>query len=259
MNAKISVVTVCYNACEIVEKTILSVISQTYNQIEYIVIDGNSKDGTQDIIKRYQDKINYYISEPDRGIYDAMNKGIAAASGEYILFMNAGDTFYNENVLSDWTESIDNQNADVYYGDVLYNYPYGERYMKAMPLKDIRWTMVFSHQSVMVASNILKKRLFNLSYKYAADYDCLLRCYMENKSFLYTPIPISIVEMDKGATASNFCASKKEVLDIHRSCGYSFIERYRFFITMMIKYYIHTTIKHFVPTMLISKIQDKKQ
>ena len=100
-NPLISVVTVSYNAVTTIEKTILSVINQNYSNIEYIVIDGGSIDGTVDIIKKYADKITYWVSEPDKGIYDAMNKGIIVATGEWINFMNTGDTFYNENVFSE--------------------------------------------------------------------------------------------------------------------------------------------------------------
>ena len=85
----ITVVTICYNAVDTIEETIKSVIEQTYPNIEYIVIDGGSKDGTVDIIKKYQDKISYWVSEPDRGIYDAMNKGTMKANGRWINFMNS--------------------------------------------------------------------------------------------------------------------------------------------------------------------------
>ena len=251
----ISVITVCFNAQRVIEHTLQSVISQTYKNREYIVIDGNSNDGTQKLIEQNDSNIDYYLSECDRGIYDAMNKGIKAAKGDYILFMNAGDIFCSSSSISDWVSEINGRNADVYYGDVIYRYPYGDRYMKALPLYYIKKMMVFSHQSVLVSSKILKDRDFDISYRYAADYDCLLRCYLGDKTFLYTPIPISIVEMDKGATASNFCASKKEVLNIHKSCGYSAISRYAYFLSMMTKYYLHSTIKYVIPSSLIRKIQ----
>lgn len=92
---KISVITVCYNAVDTLEKTIQSVLEQTYHNIEYIIIDGGSTDGTVEIIHRYVDYLAYWVSEPDRGIYDAMNKGIERATGEWVNFMNAGDYFYN--------------------------------------------------------------------------------------------------------------------------------------------------------------------
>ena len=116
---KISVVTVCYNAADTIEKTILSVLNQTYHDIEYIIIDGGSTDGTVEIIRKYADKIAYWVSEPDKGIYDAMNKGIEVATGEWINFMNAGDRFYKSDVIKlifdnmNCLVNIDNPVADI--------------------------------------------------------------------------------------------------------------------------------------------------
>ena len=116
----ISIITISYNAVKDIENTILSVLNQTYPNIEYIIIDGGSTDGTLDIIKKYQDKITYWVSEPDKGIYDAMNKGTLKATGEWLNFMNAGDTFYNEQVLENVFRDNNWENTDVIYGDVIY-------------------------------------------------------------------------------------------------------------------------------------------
>ena len=90
----ITIITVAYNAVKDIENTILSVLNQTYPNIEYIIIDGGSTDGTLDIIKKYEDKISYWVSEPDKGIYDAMNKGIVKANGDYLFFLGADDKEY---------------------------------------------------------------------------------------------------------------------------------------------------------------------
>ena len=123
MKPRISIITVAYNAESYIEDTIQSVISQTYDQIEYIIIDGQSKDGTLEICKKYKDHINILISEPDNGLYDAMNKGIAMASGEVIGILNADD-FYNSNeVLSEVAEAFNNESIDLTYGDLVYVNP----------------------------------------------------------------------------------------------------------------------------------------
>ena len=109
---KISIVTVTYNCKDTVEKTIQNVLKQTYPNIEYIVIDGNSTDGTKEIIERYADRLAYWVSEPDKGIYDAMNKGIKAATGDWILFRNSGDYFFEPSTVEkvfDWYKKKNNR------------------------------------------------------------------------------------------------------------------------------------------------------
>ena len=112
-NLRISVITVCLNASKTIEQTILSIINQTYDNIEYIIIDGVSTDGTLDIIKKYESKISLCQSEPDNGIYDAMNKGLKLATGDFLIFMGADDVFYNENVIYKVASEIDNYD-DIY-------------------------------------------------------------------------------------------------------------------------------------------------
>lgn len=178
---KISVVTVSYNAVATIEETILSVVDQTCDNIEYIVIDGGSTDGTVDIIKRYAEggseygkhnnSISYWVSEPDKGIYDAMNKGIAAATGDYINFMNAGDCFFNNDIIAK-SLSVIKKNNEVYYGDVL-------EIKKGKIIG--RYGGYFStykfaientcHQSMFLPVNILKKRPYRIEYRILADYE----------------------------------------------------------------------------------------
>ena len=117
---KISIITINYNNCEGLRRTIESVVNQTCRDFEYIIIDGGSTDGSVDVIKRYADNIDYWVSEPDKGIYNAMNKGVAVAKGEYCLFMNSGDTFYSNDVIKLVYKKAD-FNSDIIAGDVARN------------------------------------------------------------------------------------------------------------------------------------------
>lgn len=138
----ISIVTVSYNAVLTIEQTILSVINQTYPNVEYIIIDGGSTDGTVDIIKKYEDKIAYWVSEPDKGIYDAMNKGGLKATGDFIQFLNAGDWFENEYVIEkifkDWYKRV-----DVIYGDMIIRRSDGVYYAKLKICHILKMTFLY--------------------------------------------------------------------------------------------------------------------
>ena len=115
---KFSIITVTYNAEKVLEDTIQSVIAQTYHHIEYIIVDGASKDGTLSIINRYRSHIHTVVSEPDKGLYDAMNKGIALASGDYLCFLNAGDCFHEDDTLQQMVHTINgNELPDILYGE----------------------------------------------------------------------------------------------------------------------------------------------
>lgn len=141
----ISVVTVSYNAVSTIEQTILSVINQTYPHIEYLIIDGGSTDGTVDVIKKYADKMAYWVSEPDKGIYDAMNKGIKIAIGEWTLMMNSGDYFAGNDVLQKVFLNNIPQDKTFLYGDIYVFQPNGKQI-----LLSLSWEKgVLIHQAVI--------------------------------------------------------------------------------------------------------------
>lgn len=187
----ISIITISYNAAKDIENTILSVLKQTYPNIEYIIIDGGSTDGTLDIIKKYQDRISYWVSEPDKGIYDAMNKGTLKATGMWLNFMNAGDTFYDEQILEKVFKDKDWSNTDVIYGDVVYIHPDREDIRKAVPLKRIKVGIPFCHQSVFVRTKLQQKYLFDTTYKICADYDFFHTLYKKGYSFKYKELIVA--------------------------------------------------------------------
>jgi glycosyltransferase involved in cell wall biosynthesis len=211
-NPLISIITVVYNGASILEETILSVINQTYDNVEYIIIDGKSTDGTIDIIKKYEDKIALWSSERDSGIYDAMNKGIDKATGEWINFMNAGDSFASPNVLESifYNHSYD---VDVIYGDVLYlNNNKGEILIQPADLSNLWKGMRFVHQSSFVRTSLMKEYHYDTNYKIAADYNFLFQLYHQHYRFLY--IPISISRFAAGGLSDNNPKGIKECIKI---------------------------------------------
>lgn len=208
MSNKISIITVTYNCIETIENTIKSILSQSYNDIEYIIIDGGSNDGTIDVIKKYDDYISFWISEPDRGIYDAMNKGIVNASGDYILFLNSGDLFYSVDVLTKLF--FQHQNSDVIYGDTLViDNLLHKKIIKASDLKSDWKSIPYCHQSVFIKTKELKKNLFNLRYKIASDYNQYFELKNNKCTFLKVEEIISIYDLN-GFSINNYSKLLKE-------------------------------------------------
>lgn len=248
-----SVVTVCYNAVENIEKTICSVITQTSKSLEYIIIDGGSTDGTNDIINRYKGYLTYYISESDGGIYDAMNKGISASKGEYVIFLNAGDVFCHSHILDEVNNQISSESlvCDLIYGDVIYKYAFGEKFVPSQDLRKIKYDMVFSHQSTFVKTEILKKRHFDLKYRFAADYDFLLWAYVNSFCFRHINLPVSVIDASKGATYGNFAKSKKESYRIQCSYEGNPVLCYCWYLWKISRFKVTSTIKERFPRRLL--------
>lgn len=186
---KISVVTVCYNAVNDIEKTILSVINQTYPNIEYLIIDGGSTDGTMDIVNKYKDKIDVIVSEPDKGIYDAMNKGIDRATGEWINFMNAGDCFFEKETVNSVFTNIAPSEVDVIYGHAISVRGVNENMVWAYDKSTKLIPPAYRHGASFVYRKVHLQYKFRLDkikdFGYGLDYDCICRMYRDGKHFRF--------------------------------------------------------------------------
>lgn len=220
-NTIVTIVTVTYNCESVIEKTLNSVINQSLKKIEYIVVDGKSTDCTCQLINKYKNKIDLFICEPDSGIYDAMNKGISHANGEWIIFMNAGDVFYDCNVLANVFEDREyNKNIGVIHGDYCSTFNGHNEYHHLVPFykrTELYRGMGFSHQATFVRTILAKETPFDLSYKLAADYNMIWNLYYHKKvEFLKIDIPIAIMDQAEGATVRNY---KEHLTEVCNTCG----------------------------------------
>lgn len=193
-NPVLSVITIVYNNAKDIERTMLSVLNQTYSNIEYVVIDGASTDGTLQIIKKHEDRLAKLISEKDKGIYDAMNKGLVAATGDYVLFMNSGDEIYeNTTVEKIFATATD---ADIYYGETeMYDENWqslGQRRHKTpenFTWRSFKYGMSISHQAIYIKRSLTEP--YNLQYKYSADIDWIIKIAKKATKIVNTHIYVA--------------------------------------------------------------------
>lgn len=190
----ITVITVSLNNRSGLEKTIRSVIAQRNVSLEFIVVDGGSEDGTGEMIRGYRDRISSYTSGPDQGPYDGMNKGIQLATGDWVIFMNAGDIFFQPETLSGISNTLASGDVDAVYGDSLADYGDFRIYRKAGPFPEIWKGMVFSHQALLMRTRLLKENLFNTDFPKIADYDLILRCLPDPSRVKYLPVPLAVCD-----------------------------------------------------------------
>lgn len=205
---KISVITICHNSEKNIEHTIKSVLSQTHKNLEYIIVDGHSTDGTADIIRSFGPKISKFVSEPDKGLYDALNKGVGMATGEVIGFLHSDDFFANSNVLSKVSEMFEQRNPDSVYGDIQYvdqldirRILTNRRYGKCRIWKfKLGWAP--PHPTFYVKRKFYEKYgAFDTSFDIAADYDCILRFLVKHK-LTSTYVPEVMVRMRVGGVSN---------------------------------------------------------
>lgn len=249
---KISIVTVCYNASVSIEDTIRSVIGQTYSNIEYIIIDGGSTDNTIDIIKKYQDKISFWVSEPDNGIYNAMNKGIKIATGQWINFMNAGDYFYDNYVLENIF--VNKYDADIIYGAVERRYSRGAVVESPLSIDEICNRMVFCHQSAFVSLSLMKLNLFDESYRIISDYVFLLKEYREGAVFIEIPYVVASYDCNGISSSTNLRDYWNQKKELRRLLNRNLLEDY---LECML-YLLTRIIKKILPNIVLEKIKSRR-
>jgi glycosyltransferase involved in cell wall biosynthesis len=200
----ISVITVVYNSEKLLERTILSVLNQSYTNIEYVIIDGASTDTTVDIIKKYSESLAFWISEPDKGIYDAMNKGINHIRGEWIIFMNSGDIFYSDQVVEHiFDQYYIPENKIIIYGDTILDYGNYKKMKRASYPSKLWKRMIFSHQSSLIRTDIMKQYYFDISYRIAADYNLFISLWNDFGDDIFYKIDITISCYDAKEGISN--------------------------------------------------------
>lgn len=231
-NLKISIITITYNSEKTVEDTIKSVISQGYDDCEYIIIDGGSTDSTIEIVKKYKDKIAYFVSEPDRGICDAFNKGIAVATGEIIGIINSDDMLY-PGALNNVAQAY-RQGVDIIYGKGkrLYLNGHMEDYLPK-DLSFFKYGMALVHPSTFVTkSAYMKYGAFNLRYKGCMDRELLLRMKTQGAKFTYVDAYLSIYRMG-GFSDNNYqkvVAKERDEISIQYGASPFFVWMYSFIV-----------------------------
>lgn len=207
---KLSIITINYNNFDGLQKTMQSVFSQSFKDFEYIVIDGGSDDGSKELIEQNSSKITYWVSESDNGIYHAMNKGIKKAKGDYVFFLNSGDTFYNDAVLQQIVNSFTSK-KDIYYGNVMINKD--ESYVKTFP-KELSFGFFFqqtiTHQAVFVKRELFDTVFyFNESLKFVSDWEYLINAICKyNANYEYVDVIVSNYDL-LGVSSLN--SSKKKI------------------------------------------------
>lgn len=208
---KVSIITICYNREATIDNAIESVLHQDYSNIEYIVIDGNSTDGTTEIIQSYVDKISRFISEPDKGMYDALNKGLGLATGDIIGLMHSDDEFYDATVVSQIVASFQNNpTTEGVYGDGIYVSNDAEeciirdRIGGAYSLKKVKSGWLPLHPTVYLKRTVMEKYgFYNLDFKIASDTELLLR-YLYKYQIKMTYVNSYFVKMRMGGLSTSY-------------------------------------------------------
>jgi glycosyltransferase involved in cell wall biosynthesis len=226
---KISVITVCYNSVRTLERSLQSVAEQDWSAIEHIVIDGASTDGTKEILERFSSRLAYLVSEPDNGIYDAMNKGLARATGDIVCFLNADDQYACANVLSKVASQMGGHNLDALMGDVgFFHERNSERMVRRYRSERFRpsllaWGWMPAHPALFLRKEVVQRvGLFKTDYRIAGDFEFIVRAF-HGHALRYRYLPEVLVNMQTGGISTSGWRAKirlnQEVLRACRENG----------------------------------------
>lgn len=275
----ISIVTIVYQDERFIEDTILSVLNQTYDNIEYVVIDGGSTDKTVDIIKKYEQYIDLWVSEPDKGIYDAFNKGLLAATGDWVNFMNCGDTFVKRETVANVFVDKDHSDADIIFGNSYMKKENGDIFAikSTAPIDRLRFAPIYRHGASFFRTSIHKKHLYDLSKKkfgYALDFHCINTLYLKGYRFkkidqeilIYLLDGVSnqpfkstyydfLISIDKHFSIRAFLLFCKKMLLL--SIKHSFLRPLFSLVRAFFVYYLTNSIVSHIPSWHIRKLQYK--
>ena len=248
----VTIITVVFNMREHIATTIQSVLDQTYDNVEYIIIDGRSTDGTLEIIKKYEDQIDYWVSEKDQGIYDAMNKGLRLATGEIIGILNADDQ-YMDDAVEKSVQILISSGADYSIGKIK-KIPSQRIYSPIYPLEKgkVYQGMMYPHIAAFIKRDVYKRvGLFDTKYKISADFDVAMRIYKSGFNEVLVPSIIGEV-LEEGISAG--MRTKKENMKIAISHGKNPLSAYYYYLVQVVKSYII----RFLPNSLVDKIHSRK-
>lgn len=210
----LSIITVCFNANRGVSTTINNLLQQTWTDFEYWVIDGGSSDGTVGLLQQSVTLFSekgipfHFISEPDKGIYDAMNKGTHLSHGKWLLFLNAGDILAETDTLE--KVFLKPSNAQIIYGDTICIYQRRQKLYPALPLDHLSYEMAFCHQSAFIRRELLMEQPYDISYKVCADHHFFLSMYLRGRDFDYRPFPIAIYEIAGFSDENKFLSHREK-------------------------------------------------
>jgi len=245
---KVSIITVCFNSEKTIEDTLKSIQSQTYSDIEYIIVDGLSKDSTNEIVEKYNDIVSVHISEKDNGLYDAMNKGIALASGDIIGILNSDDVLADEFVIEKIVAGFDSDNIDAVYSDLVYvsennlNKPTRLYSSKVFSKKLIRFGIMLPHPTFYVRKQYFEDLgSYTTNYRVAADFELLAR--FVSKGVKTKRLPFTSVKMREGGISSSGLLWRvHQNFEIVRACRENGIYTNIFFVMLKLPYKLLTLL-----------------